>query len=510
MKTMWMKYACCMIICGLFNSLSVYADNKPSNIEPDSQEGSSDKLSGIDYLKKLNCFRNKSQDDILGTTSVTVDGSVVSPQDVINFCVLKQLESISLSKLQLDEEILTQILELKSLRAIELISCQVDEHKKTLAKSGINSLAIRYTRMSPSTLKSLLGIPGLRTVDISRGPGSIEELLTMLGKVSNLKEMTIDQHISKTGAELLGKFEKLIRVKLKIWKGSEDAVFEALGKIKGLKDLDITSGVQITSEMISNLEGMNDLENLTIRCADNTPLDARSIAIIGGLKNLENLWIPSLIIKDGKLTNLGCAKSSGRSLDFLKYFKQIKSVEIGIPSNDKLNIFKDVGQLADLEFLSMDFSGTMTSDMTAHLSGLNKLKTLILHSGSHCPLDKATMANIGKIKNLENLGLGYFQIDFGGLRTLENLPLKRLDLRSNKQVDHLFIRLAATAFPELRALNLRYCPNIRNHCLPSFAKMKNLKIINIFSTKISEGEMKQACPGVTLSMSREPFMEDDL
>ena len=368
-------------------------------------------LTGVKFLQTLDQFAGKTDEEIRNTERAYISGDHIKPYEVINFCAIDKLSSLTLSSIELDTDELLAVLTKKSLKELFLRKCTLADYEGDIKNSSIESIHFHVVKLSEKTFESLMSMPKLKEVKLVSWDGYTGVSTRLGGK----------------GSEI-----------------SHEKIFSALCGIQGLEKLVVDD--QTGSEI--------------------APL-------IGRLKKL-------------------------------------KVLDIEIAGKSEMTVLDQIAKLTDLEYLSLEFNVPMTTEMVEKISGLSRIKTLVLNSGFHNALEKQALQAIAKMKNIENLGLGYFKIDLAGFKALAGLPLKRLDLRSNRYLDNRCVKLIAESFPDMRTINMRYCSKVTDASLPALAKMKNLKIVNIFSSGISKDQFQMACPDVKTSGSRAPFMGDPL
>jgi len=91
------------------------------------------------------------------------------------------------------------------------------------------------------------------------------------------------------------------------------------------------------------------------------------------------------------------------------------------------------------------------------------------------------MRYLKRLDGLVSLSIGYTKVGDEGLRHLDGLPLKRLDLRSTS-VSDIGLGWIVERFPDLEDLNLRYATHVTKNGAAAISKLKKLKRINTFSS----------------------------
>ena len=313
--------------------------------------------------------------------------------------------------------------------------------------------------------------------------------------------------------------------------------YEAITQVQGLRALNL-GATDITPEKLRLLRGMPNLEMLELGSThwQRNQLDSACLVALQGmrLKSLglakgsfdtaglrALLTLPALERLDLQNVKL----TPGTGLKALAQSRTLQALDIrdthpltaddvaslaSVPSLRELRTkapqYKALGTLRQLRLLDLEAGNTLTGNTLQQLSGLKELRTLRLYSQN--PLDKQAMAVIGRMTHLENLALPYVKVNGEALATLAPLRLQRLELKVNYQIDDAGLALLAGNHPDLELLNLRYCKNITAKGATILAELKKLRVVNVYSTGITEAHLKEACPGVRWSMNRSPFMDD--
>ena len=314
--------------------------------------------------------------------------------------------------------------------------------------------------------------------------------------------------------------------------------FEAITQVKGLRALNL-GATDITPEKLRLLRGMPDLEMLELGSSywvrnqlDSACLEAlkgmrlKSLGLASGSFDtaglLALLALPSLERLDLQRTKL----APGTGLKTLAQSRTLQALDIrdthpltaddvaslaSVPSLRELRTkaphYKALGSLRHLRLLDLDAGwASLTGNTLQQLSGLKELRTL--RFCSHNPLDRQAMEVIGKMAHLENLALPYIKVDGAALEALAPLRLKRLVLKSNDRLDDAGLALLAGNHPDLELLDLRYCKKVTAKGATLLAELKKLRVVNVFSTGITEVHLKEACPGVRWSLNQSLFMDD--
>ena len=212
---------------------------------------------------------------------------------------------------------------------------------------------------------------------------------------------------------------------------------------------------------------------------------------MGKARNLERL------LMDERITE--------QAAGFFPSLRKLKRLELKIDNGAEDVLLKEIAACKDMEYLSLKFECIQAARITVPLGGLSKITTLMLDGYSKSVMDKTAMIPISKLKNLQNLALSDLQIELGALKVLQGLDLQRLAIRNNKVLDNRCVVFVASTFPNLVFLNLQGCPLVTDASVRALSTLKELKQVNVYSTKIRRGTMLQACPSVASGCGNQPF-----
>ncbi len=114
---------------------------------------------------------------------------------------------------------------------------------KKLAETGIKTLDLRYSRISPTGISNLALLQSLEDLSIApKTPQHTEAAFDLLRKLPHLKEVRIESGlVSETQMRKLSECTKLTRLILTRFRAEEPAVLEPINRMKSLEFLSIGS-----------------------------------------------------------------------------------------------------------------------------------------------------------------------------------------------------------------------------------------------------------------------------
>ena len=441
-------------------------------------------LRNLKYLKELDLIRISIE-----KTGAEALARVLSS--------LTLLEKLVLGHIPFDNECDKQQLfvafeKLKYLKELDLIRMSID-------KTGAEALA----RLLPS----LTLLEKLVLEEISLGDECGEHaLFAALGDLKYLKELDLSSiNIMETGAKALARFlpsltllEKLVLEEIYLGdECGEHALFAALGDLKYLKELKLSgiyiskTGVEALARLLPSLTLLEKLVlgkiHLEYECDEQALL-----AALGNLKYLKELDLSSINIMETG------AKALARVLPSLTLLEKLVLGEFDSGFECDEQLFAALGNLKYLKELYLNwiiYNKTGAKALARVLPSLTLLEKLVLGIDPYGECDEQLFAALGNLKYLKELVLGGEYIDetcaealaraLPLLTLLEKLVLENIDiddecnqhallaalgnLKYLKKLDLRTIHInktgaatLTTTLPRLRSLKTFLLPYIRN------------------------------------------------
>ncbi|HEY3901323.1 MAG TPA: glycosyltransferase [Chthoniobacter sp.] len=233
-----------------------------------------------------------------------------------------------------------------------------------------------------------------------------DEVLPFLAPARDLEALVLDsRRITGAGLDKLAS-EKLHTLVMSSTGANDDALKD-LGKFPDLQDLQL-EGTNVTSGVLSHLDGLKHLKNLSLA---RTHVTDAGFAAIGKLTSLENL--------DLRQTGI-----HGQSLRYLEGLTKLKALDLGDTQIDDSDL-SQFGKFTQLESLSLE-NTPITGAGLGQLKGLDKLISLNLN---RTRIGDTGLRKFGKLPRLKHLELSGTRVTDGGLTDiLASAKLNYLDL----------------------------------------------------------------------------------
>jgi len=387
-----------------------------------------------------------------------------------------------------DERVVKPLTRLTGLKMLRLYRTGMTdkgvEHLRSL--SSLRSLELTESRVGDAGIAVLKNLPTLEYLDLwtaATGAG-----LKQLGQSPRLRWMRI--RMGRIGAPPLAELASLPRLEhLCLWgtTGLTDQHIKYLEGLTHLKSLTLW-GVQdpgLTDASLASIGKLTSLEELYfVRTA--ARFTSAGVAHLKGLKNLKKVDFGQAIISDDSVRELvsmpglrvingGLPLTADSAKTFVQ-FRDLKSLDVGLKDQTTPGAVSSLFALASLEELRFTGSavGVSLSDKNvAGIKSLGRLKRLLLWSDN---LTDRCVPSIGKLTQLESLDLGA-DVTKRGLNQLNALThLQTLAvmprLGDSGVIDEIPLNLSALA--DLRTLSLRGFP-LRDQDLASLAGMRHLE-----------------------------------
>jgi len=275
-----------------------------------------------------------------------------------------------------------------------------------------------------------------------------------------------------------------------------DKGIKKLQALQQLEDLTLDTAEFLTDASMAHLRANRALRRLVVRGVDIT--DA-GMPYVGEMTGLRDLDISYTMLGDVGLEHLpnltelehlkiGATLITGLNLNFLKLLPKLKSLSLrGVqrrnagacwtPNVTDLDL-DTISLLVNLEELDLGVGIKLGMGGQPAAPG-----------GGNCRLTGGLqisdlgVAKLAGLKNLKRLDLSGARLTPEGLRTLQSLPLERLNLWASAGLDDAAADVLA-GIPTLAHLDLSYT-QVGNQGLQKLAKLPNLKYLYVTETKIT-------------------------
>ena len=162
-----------------------------------------------------------------------------------------------------------------------------------------------------------------------------------------------------------------------------------------------------------------------------------------------------------------------------------------------------LSQMPKLKSLQIDDRGAMPASIPGGLSQSRSLRHLTI---AHQKLDEAQAQDIGRIKSLRELGLNFTDMNDASVRiiaeTLPELELFHIGYTgANSRLTNAAIQ-SLSQLAKLRDVSIRENPTINDQCVEDLLKLKNLSILWIDGTGITQSgydRLKSQMPNTSIT-----------
>ncbi|MGD2095345.1 MAG: hypothetical protein PVH77_10095 [Phycisphaerales bacterium] len=369
-------------------------------------------LSGLSKLEPNDLFW-------LSVSTETYQRTGAGPQIFEPISRLTGLRMLSLNSTGITDEGIEHLRPLRSLRGLELWQASIGSRDLTVLKDlpALEYLQLN-TGLTDAGLKQVAQLPNLRRLSILDGnicgPG-----LAHLAKLPRLERLCIQQSRSQLFDRHIEYLESLTQLKgLTLWSSGCDTLTDAslasIGKLKNLEELYfIRTSPKFTPAGVALLKELKNLRKLAFAQAwvgyegehygDEV---VRQLAV--NLPNLESINGVSYLTAEGMKT--------------LVTFRNLKCLHVTLKDR-KQNYYGPTGLsylsgLSSLEELGISSGDTLSDADVASLEPLSHLRdVLIMYAG----VSDRGLASIGKLKQLERLQLLLCTVTRSGLNQLNGL-----------------------------------------------------------------------------------------
>ncbi len=365
---------------------------------------------------------------------------------------------------------------------------------------SLRSLELTEPRVGDAGLAVLKDLPALEYVDLCTATGDAG--LKYLGQLPNLRWLRIRMgHIGGPGLAELANLPRLER--LSLWgdvTGLSDQHIRYLEGLTHLKSLTLWGAAceQLTDASLASIGKLQDLEELYF-VRTGPRFTSAGIAHLKGLKSLKKVDFSQVRIDEAGMRHLAAMPSlvtihgglpvTADSVKTLTSFQNLKSLDFTLPDRTAPGTVRSLFALTSLEELRCTGSTVgvwLSDDSLVGLESLSRLKRLHLWG------DKVTdrsMAPISRLKELESLGL-WADVSKRGLNQLSGLThLRTLDVTPASDrpggIDEVPLKLSGLM--DLRTLSLQGLA-LRDEDVASLAGLRHLEWLVLDGT-FTEGAL---------------------
>lgn len=267
----------------------------------------------------------------------------------------------------------------------------------------------------------------------------------------------------------LAEFPNLTRVLLDGTKADLDT-FDALSKITGLAHLEIERSSP-TAASFEKLKGLKGLKFLQLHKAT---LSADGMRVLAQFPALEQI-------------RCGQTRVGDEELSYLSSLKTLKAIDLSDCNRVTIAGIQSLAKCPKLAFLKV-WGKSIDNECMKHVAQMKSMRVLGLNDTRVDDEGIKLLAGL----NLKEVHLFRTAVGDEGLRVLSQMPnMETLNLRDTRLSDQGVEYLAN--LKKLKKLDLSECnsPGITDQAGASFAKMENLRQLNLWATTISDPCVQQ-------------------
>jgi len=311
--------------------------------------------------------------------------------------------------------------------------------------TGLQSLALRNTKIDAQGLRQLSTLVQLRSLDLQRSVNLRDDALVMLAAFPKLEELVLVEGVF-----------------------TNDALVH-LRRLESLQRLDLRSCSAITADGLKRLEPLGNLQVLKIGGAG---IDDSALEVVHGIETLTGLTIEDASITDGGLAHL-----EGLPLEDLSLARCF-----GV-TDESFAAIARLGKLKQLYVRDILVSGSGLG----HLASLSQLSTLRLRQTG---VGDDALEHLASLPALRRLELALCLISDEGLTAIGALPeLIQLDVEDNRLSDAGVRHLGSLT--ALERLSLSKNETVTDASIETLLRMTKLRELDLRGTEISEAGSQQ-------------------
>jgi hypothetical protein len=388
--------------------------------------------------------------------------------------------------------------------------------------TGLKMLRLHRTGMTNKGMEYLKGLHSLRSLELAE-PRVDDAGLAVLKDLSALEYLDLWTKATGAGFKHVGQLPNLrwLRIRMGWVQGPGLAELTSLPR---LERLCLWGETGLTDQHVKRIEGLTHLKSLTLWGTDDPPLTDASLASIGKLTSLEELYFVRIAtsftgtgvahlksLKRLKKVDFGQARPDDAGMRDLATMSSLVAIKGGLPlTAGTAKTLPSFGNLTSLDVSLEDrtapvavpslyalasleelrFTGAragvwLSDDNLVGLESLGRLKSLLI--GSDQITDQG-LTSIGRLGQLESLNLRA-NITRRGLNQLGGLThLRTLDVKPSPSpsggVDEVPLKLSALT--DLQTLSLHNL-SLRDEDLASLAGMRQLDWLVLDGTFTEDG-----------------------
>jgi len=325
---------------------------------------------------------------------------------------------------------------------------------------------------------------------ISRLTEQVVQLTETVSKLSALQESGAVESLESAGA-LLEKNESgaVVSVDLsQVRLGEFDlAVLDDLSQLTELT----LYGSEVTAETFKQI---GDLDTICKLNLEKTPFNLQAAKDIRGLKNLEELFLfrsdvsdacCAELIKFSKLKQIRCGQTriGDDGLVELAKLQTLEAIDLSDCNRVSNAGLKSLSALPNLRFLKV-FGKRIDDEGVQYVGQMSNMQVLGLNDTDVTDEGMKAIAGLNKLREIH---LVRTQIGDGTMEVVSQLPQIRILKLRDTQISDKGIELIA-GLENLAVLDLSETssPGVTDASAGDFARMKNLKDLNLWTTKVSD------------------------
>ena len=450
---------------------------------------------------------------LTGLQVLILSSARITPKGAAMLTQLPRLERLYTPQ-GMSDAVMAEIANVQSLKVLDMASSRMtDAGLASIAK--LRSLEVMHLEgndaMSNDGLKALTQLPALRHLRLT-GPFT-DRAMMHLAAAPALRVLWLDTtNVTDAGLQRLSQSKSIERLCLHWLDKITDRGVAHLKNMPQLRGLDVQharlsdASLELLATMpnldylhlsnegptdagVAHLSKLTGLKYLWVDCASNSPLTNESLRVIGGLRGLEGLHISGTgFTAEGieslfGLKGLRVLSFSASDVDnsYLPQFANLKSLRHlswGFRTNTTLSGLKALSGLSGLE--SLDVKQIRQDNGGLDLSGLKNLKDL--------KLGMCIQAKVGdKYVRVYDAWRDSDLASLSGLTNLEWLSL------SGPGIGDDGVKYLAPLI-NMENLSIGGSPNLTDKALKYLAGMRELRILDIHDTRISEAGLVHLYP----------------
>lgn len=380
----------------------------------------------------------------------------------------------------------------------------------------LQMLGLNTTAVTDKGMENLRALRSLNALQLVSRRGSIGSAgLAVLKDLPSLEYLDLDTGVTDAGLKEVAQAGSLRWLRIRTG-GFWGPGLAELARMPRLERLCLCGEVPITDRHIAHLEGLTQIKGLTLWGSACDNLTDASLAAIGKLRNLEELYF---ITTSPRFTPAGIAHLKNlkklRKVDFSWAWVVPESVGYGRGYADEA-MRQLAAILPDLE--SLEGTGILSAEGVKALATFRKLRVLDLmlkdrHHGYHGPTGLSYLSELDSLEELRVNGQDVSDADLTSIESLDHLKILRImstevtdrglaSIRKLKQLEQLSLDARVTCggvnqlndLGHLRVLSVGIHPNARSRVgvdelTLDLAGLQNLKDLHLAGLPLQDADM---------------------